>query len=118
MHAWSTKAVLNNTSHGAERGGSLTCVALPCSAAAGEGGGKAKGLPSGVALADLVPAKVEAIPATHDAGNPELGCEFFETRQVRGGVPFSAAHTAVTASACTIFGVHAGKCEGSCQACL
>ena len=54
-----------------------------CSAAAGEGGGKAKGLPSGVQLGDLLAAKVEPIPATHDAGNPELSCEFFETRQVR-----------------------------------
>ena len=54
-----------------------------CSAAAGEGGGKAKGLPSGVQLADLLMAKVEAIPATHDAGNPEIACEFFDTRQVR-----------------------------------
>ena len=46
-------------------------------------GGKAKGLPSGVALSDLVPVKAEPIPPTHDSGNPEILCEFFDTRQVR-----------------------------------
>ncbi len=51
------------------------------SAAAGEG--KARGLPSGVHLADLVPTKTEPIVATHDEGNPEMHCEFFDTRQVR-----------------------------------
>ena len=29
-----------------------------------------------------MPSKTEAIPPTHDDGNPEVGCEFFETRQV------------------------------------
>ncbi len=52
-----------------------------CSAAAGDGG-KARGLPSGVHLSDLVPTKTEPIPATHDEGNPEMQCEFFDTRQV------------------------------------
>ena len=54
----------------------------PTSSASAAEGGKAKGLPAGVALGDLVPAKTEPIPATHDAGNPEVLCEFFDTRQV------------------------------------
>jgi hypothetical protein len=57
--------------------GSLCCH----SAASGEGG-KGKGLPNGVHLSDLVPTKTEAIPPTTDAGNPEMLCEIFDTRQV------------------------------------
>ena len=53
-----------------------------CSAAAGEGG-KAKGLPNGVHLSDLVPVKTDPIPPTNDVGNPEMQCEIFDTRQVR-----------------------------------
>ena len=53
-----------------------------CSCSALKEAGKARGLPSGVLLQDLVPSKTEAIPPTHDDGNPEVGCEFFETRQV------------------------------------
>ena len=55
-----------------------------CSCSALKEAGKARGLPSGVLLQDLVPSKTEAIPPTHDDGNPEVGCEFFETRQVLG----------------------------------
>ena len=42
-------------------------------------------------LQDLVPSKTEAIPPTHDDGNPEVGCEFFETRQVLG--PLAVLHS-------------------------
>ena len=56
-------------------------------------GGKARGLPSGVLLQDLVASKTEAIPPTHDDGNPDLGCEFFETRQVP---PLPPPHTCAT----------------------
>ena len=51
-------------------------------------GGKARGLPSGVFLQDLVASKTEAIPPTHDDGNPDIGCEFFETRQVQASPSF------------------------------
>ncbi|BDA47644.1 probable histone acetyltransferase HAC1 [Coccomyxa sp. Obi] len=57
-----------------------TCYQAESSAAAGEGG-KARGMPSGVHLSDLVPTKTEPIGPTHDEGNPEMQCEFFDTRQ-------------------------------------
>ena len=44
-------------------------------------GGKARGLPSGIQLSQLQPQHVDAIPAVSDAGNHELGNEFFDTRQ-------------------------------------
>jgi len=46
-------------------------------------GGRGRGLPAGIQLGDLLPAKTEAVPGTHDTGNPRLLCEFFDTRQVR-----------------------------------
>lgn len=55
---------------------------MHCHCSALKEGGKARGLPSGVLLQDLVASKTEAIPPTHDDGNPDVGCEFFETRQV------------------------------------
>lgn len=64
-----------------------------CSAAAGEGG-KARGLPSGVHLSDLMPTKTEPIGPTHDEGNPEMHCEFFDTRQARSHIhPLSPVST-------------------------
>lgn len=50
---------------------------------AAAGGQRGRGLPAGIQLGDLLAAKVEAIPATHDIGNPRLQCEFFDTRQAR-----------------------------------
>ena len=45
-------------------------------------GGRGRGLPAGIQLSDLLAAKAEAIPGTHDTGNPRVQCEFFDTRQV------------------------------------
>lgn len=45
-------------------------------------GGRGRGLPAGIQLSDLLAAKAEAVPGTHDTGNPRILCEFFDTRQV------------------------------------
>ena len=49
---------------------------------AGYGSGKARGLPGGMKVVDLLMTKVEAIPTVTDR-NPDVECEFFHTRQVR-----------------------------------
>ncbi len=68
----------------------LTC-AVVCAALRRRVARQGRGLPSGVLLHDLVASKTAPIPPTHDEGNPELGCEFFETRQVRR-LPHLHAH--------------------------
>ena len=50
----------------------------------GEAKPRTRVLPSGMALAELRTAKQEAIPETTDIGNPDILCEFFDTRQVHG----------------------------------
>lgn len=61
-------------------------------------GGKARGLPSGMLLQDLVASKTEAIPPTHDDGNPDVGCEFFETRQVPSQITIILRYSIRTSS--------------------
>ena len=47
------------------------------------GGSHPKALPAGINMEDLVQDHVEAIPGTHDEGNPDMESEFFDTRQAR-----------------------------------
>ena len=56
----------------------LLTLVVPCRPS----GGKAKGLPAGITLDQLVAEPLPAIPATHDEGNPIMTSEFFDTRQV------------------------------------
>lgn len=58
----------------------LMCADAGCRAA----GGRAKGLPSGISVEQLVAEHVPAIPGTHDEGNPNMTSEFFDTRQACG----------------------------------
>lgn len=44
-------------------------------------GPKARGLPTGIRLEDLLAAKCEAIPGTAGSLGPQIDCEFFHTRQ-------------------------------------
>ncbi|KAL0048475.1 hypothetical protein WJX82_004140 [Trebouxia sp. C0006] len=57
-----------------------TCYQRESSPSSGYGSSKARGLPGGMKVEDLLVAKVEPIPSVSDR-NPDVECEFFHTRQ-------------------------------------
>ena len=69
---------------------------------AGYGSSKARGLPGGVKIEDLLVQQAASIPSVSDR-NPDVECEFFHTRQVGSQPPQLCLHvlTHLILLACT-----------------